>query len=153
MAESKRTRILEYLRDTTLAAITTGNGYTYTVATIARGLQPIDALPDSSFPVLYIAKADEDRHNITHAGFISDMKVEIYGFVKRSGDTNNLQRDLDRLIKDVGNALGADRLLGGNMGVHALEVESITTDDGDADPYAAFLMVVKINYNTEDTNQ
>lgn len=150
---SRRTTILNYLRDTLFPTILTSGGYNFDVGYIARGVQPIDNLPDEKFPVIYIAHGDEERHNINQVAFISDMSVEIYGFVKKSGDTNGLQEDLDKFIRDVSNAIGQDRLFGGSNGVHASSVKSITTDDGDKDPFAAFLMVVDIKYNTEDLNQ
>lgn len=145
--ESKRTTILNYLRDTTLAAITTGNGYNFTVGNIARGIQAMDVLAVSKFPCLWIVKADEDRENITINQIRSNMTVVIVGYVRNSSGTNGLQEDLDKLIQDTSRALEQDRLLNGSS--YRLRIRSIHTDEGDIDPIAAFAMEVDISYASE----
>lgn len=139
--QSKRTNVLNYLRDTTLAAITISGGYNFDVQNIARGIRAMDVLPVSKFPCLWIVKADEERENITHMQVKSTMTVVIVGYVRNSTGLDGLQEDLDKLIQDVSRALEQDRLLNGNS--FRLRIRTVHTDDGDLDPIAAFAMQVE----------
>ncbi len=149
MSNSKRKTILDYLRDTTLdeAVITTGNGYNNTIGITRRGMEAIDQLPDSSFPVLFITATRSTRQNLSKICIQAKMQVIIECYVKREGDTNALQSDLDNLIEDVTKALYQDQTLNGNA--DWLEVLEITTDDSDLAPYGAAGILVEISYNTE----
>lgn len=147
MANSKRQVILDYLRDTTFAHITTGNGYNFTPGKRARGLEQIDALPNSSFPAIYISNADEQRENITRNQILSRMDVIIVGYVRNSSGIDDLQQDIDYLIEDISKSLEQDRTLGGNA--KWLEIKSITSDDGDMKPFGVCAVGVEIVYATE----
>lgn len=149
MSNSKRKTILEYLRDTTIPLITTGNGYNSTVATIKRGIEQVDSLPDSSFPAVFITATRSLRQNISRISVQAKMQVIIEAYVKKSGDTNDLQADLDNIIEDVTEALEQDRTLGGNA--HHLEVQEVTTDDGDLAPFGASAFLVEIMYSGDGT--
>lgn len=148
MANSNRKLILNYIRDTTLAQITTGNGYNTDVQHIKRGLEEIDKLPVSGFPALYVAKSSEDRSNLTRNQFFSRMQVVIIGYVKNATGTDGLQANMDELIEDVTKAFETDRTLGGSL-AKWLEIKNVTTDDGDMLPYGAFAMLVEVVYTTE----
>lgn len=150
MADSKRKTILNYLRDTTLAVITTGNGYNTTIQSIKRGIEPLDKLPDSSFPALYITTTREDRQNITRIDYQSRMRIAIECYVKRSNDVTGLQEDLDDVIEDVTIALEQDRLLGGNVAKN-LEIMEVTTDDGDVLPFGAAVIIVEVMFTSRGT--
>ena len=149
MANSFRRRILNYLRDTTFAAINSGSGYNTTPQTIKRGLLPFDALPDSSFPAIFISRAPEERQNLTSNQFQSRMQVIVVGYVESSTGTDSIQQDLDDLIEDICEALEQDRKLGGLS--KWLEVKSIATDDGDLEPHGVCAITVEIVYVTEGT--
>lgn len=146
---SKRKTALNYLRDTTLAAITVAGGYNNTVATVKRGLEEIDNLPESKFPAIYITRTQEDRNNITRDKFFGDIQAYLVGYVKNSTGTTGVQEQLDDLIEDITKAVEQDRTLGGN--VKWLEIVSILTDDGDMQSYGACVVVVKLRYATEGT--
>jgi hypothetical protein len=141
---SKRTTIINYVRDTTLAAITVAGGYNNTLTSRHRGLRPMDAEADSKFPIVFLPKADEDMSNITHKDVSATMRLRLVGYVKNSDGLDGLQQDLDGLIQDVRKALEQDRLLGGNC--YSLRILNVTTDDGDLDPIAGFGMEVEIKY-------
>ena len=147
MADSYRKRILNYLRDTTLAAINTGSGYNTTPVTRSRGLLQKDALPDSSFPAIFVSKASEDRENITLNQFKSSMRVTILGYVKNSTGIDGIQAELDDLIEDICEALEQDRKLGGLS--KWLEIKTVDTDDGDYAPHGVCGIGVEIVYVTE----
>lgn len=150
MADSYRRRILDYLRDTTLAAITTGNGYNYTLGTIERGLKEMDGQADSKFPAVYIGHADEERQNITGNQFQSRMRTLIIGHVKNSSGTSGLQGNIDDLIEDLSKALEQDRKLGGLA--KWIEVKSVVGPDGDVDAFGTVGIIVEIVYVTEGVN-
>jgi hypothetical protein len=147
VANSKRKTILDYLVATTLAQITTGGGYNFTVQTLARGFQEIDSMPDSKFPAVFVGRADEERDNITVNQFKARMQTVIVGYVKNSGGVNGTLAQLDNLIEDITKALETDRKLGGNA--KWLEIKSVKTDDGDYAPLAACAIIVEIVYVTE----
>jgi hypothetical protein len=148
VANSKRRQILNYLRDTTFALITTTGGYNTTVVTKKRGVDEVDALPDSAFPALYIAATAEERQNITINQIQSRMQVAILGYVKNPDGTDGLQESLDDLVEDITKALETDRKLGG-LAAKWLEIKSVTTDDGDQMPYGVVVLSVEIVYVSE----
>lgn len=148
MSNSKRKLILNYIRDTVFSLITVANGYNFDVQTKKRGLQPIDGLPVSSFPALFITSANETRNNITVNQYFGVIQALIIGYVSNSKGTDAVQEDLDNLIEDLTKALETDRTLGGNA-AKWLEMKSISVDDGDMGTFAAFAMAIEINYTTE----
>lgn len=147
---SKRQVILNRLRDTILPGITTGAGYNNTLAAAScrRGLREMDALPDSAFPVLYIAKTSEERENLTGNQYLSKMQVILIGFVKSSAGVDGAQEDLDDFIEDITKVLETDRTLGLSY-VTYLEIKRVTTDEGDLQSIAGFRLDVEIQYATE----
>lgn len=147
MANSHRKQILDYLRDTVFALITTGGGYNFTVGTRKRGMLPIESLPESSFPVVLVGRASEERQNITVNQFQARMQVVIIGYVKSDTGLDGLMGEVDDLIEDVSKAIEQDRQLGGLS--KWLEIKSVASDDGDTMPYGAFALVVEIVYVTE----
>jgi hypothetical protein len=146
MANSKRKSILNYLKATTLPAITVAGGYSQDIKTVERGIRPLDALADSNLPALFVGKTLEKRQNITRNQFQSLLTVFIVGFCGGSA-TATPQEALDDLIGDTTKALETDRTLGGNA--KALEIKDITTDDGNLAPRAGFVMEVELMYATE----
>ena len=148
MANSNRKRVLNYIRDTVFDLITTGNGYNTTPVTKERGILPVDTMPESSFPALFLGTSTEERENITHNQFLGRIQTAMIGYVRNSSGTTGLQENLDDLIEDLTKALGQDRTLGGN--VKWIVIKSVSTDDGDLEPFAAFLMVVELAYAQED---
>jgi len=146
MANSFRKRILDYLVSDVFTRITTDDGYNTDLQTIKRGILQIDSMPNSSFPALFVARANEDRNNITINQFKSIMRVVIVGYVKNKTGIDGLMSQIDNLIEDTTKAIEQDRTLGGNC--KWLEVKQITTDDGDMMPFGAFAMVVEIAYDT-----
>lgn len=144
---SKRRNLIAYLRDTALPYITVAHGYNFDVGTIKWGINEIDALPLSAFPVLNIANTLEDRVNITQNQFKGNPTVTILGFVKSASGTTGTQDEIEKLIEDVTKALERDRLQGGNA--HATMIKRIVTTDGDADDIGVCAISVEFEYATE----
>ena len=147
MANSYRKRILNYLRDTTLAVVNDHAGYNFKLKTIKRGLLEKDALNDNDFPAVFISKGNEERENITRNQFKSTIRVILIGYVKNSTGVDGVQEDLDDLIEDITEAIEVDRTLGGIS--KWLEVKSIATDDGDLAPFGVCAIIVDVIYATE----
>lgn len=146
MANSKRKSILNYLRDTTLPAITVAGGYSQDIKTVERGIRPLDALADSELPAIFVGKTIEKRQNITRNQYQSFITIFLVGFVDgRAGASP--QEALDDLIGDTTKALDTDRTLGGNA--KTLEMKNVITDDGNLGPRAGFVMEVEVMYATE----
>lgn len=147
---SKRQAILNRLRDTILPGITTGAGYNNTLkaASCRRGLREMDAMADSAYPVLYIAKTDEERENLTGNQYLSKMRVILIAFVKSSTGVDGAQEDLDDFIEDVTKALETDRTIGLSY-VTYLEIKRVATDEGDLQSVAGCRIDVEIQYATE----
>lgn len=141
---------MNYLRDTILPGITTGGGYNFTVASgsVKRGIREIDALPDSSFPIIYIARTQEERQNLTGNQFLSKMEVTLVGYVQNSVGTEGAQEDLDDLIEDITQVLETDRTLGLSE-VKWTEIKRVITDDGDLQTLAGCAIIVEIQYVSE----
>jgi hypothetical protein len=151
---SKRSTLLEYLRNTLLPGVTTGNGYNYTLATIERGHRNFRDLMPTAFPAVFVSSTQESRENINHVAFNAILKVALVGYVKNTEATPNasgtgVQLDLDKLIEDLTKVLEADRLQGGR--VYNTEIVSVDTDEGDMAPYAMCVVVVEFKYATEGT--
>jgi hypothetical protein len=150
VANSTRKRILDYLTDTVLPLITTGAGYNFTLAKMARGLLPLHQMVESELPAVFVASADESRQNETRIHFKGNLQVFLVGYVKDSdGVPGNAQQALDNLIEDVTKALYQDPKLGG-LAVWT-EVLSVETDPGDLQSRAGFVMVVDISYVAQGT--
>lgn len=147
MANSKRKIVLNYIRDTVFANITIGNGYNNTIKTKERGILPVDKLPNSKFPALFVGGASETRVNITHNQYKGSIQALIVGYVKNSTGVSGVQEDLDDLIEDVTKAFETDRTL--NNKVKWIEIKSIAVDDGDLYPFAVFAMPIDLHYTTE----
>jgi len=147
---SNRKVILGYLISTTLKIIDSNSGFNTTPQTIARGIKEIDAIPDSSFPALYLARTKEDRENITRNQFRSSLTVYILGIVKNASGTSGLQDEIENLIEDVTKAIETDRTLGGNC--KWLEIRGIETIDDDYMPFGTFMMEVQITYADTGTS-
>jgi len=153
---SKRNEILQYLKNTVLANITTGNGYNFTLATKERGLKHYQDLVDSEFPAVFIASADEDRKNASTKNFTSVMTVYFIGYVK--ADTAfTVQQELDKLIEDLTNALYDGATVGASDPTHGgkvswTDVKKVETDEGDNEPHAMFKMLVEFGYKRTGTS-
>ena len=148
MSNSKRQNILNALRDTVLPVITIANGYNFDVGEIERGIRQIDALPDSKFPAIYIARTDEERSNLTGNQFQATLNAILVGYVKNSTGIDGAQEDLDDLIEDITKAIETDRTLGVS-GVKWTEIVGVATDDGDLQTLAGCAITVKIEYVSE----
>ena len=147
MANSYRKRILNYLRDTTLAAISDHAGYNFELKTIKRGLLEKDALNDNDFPAVFISRGNEERENITRNQFKSTMRVVLIGYVKNESGVDGVQENLDDLIEDITESVEQVRTLNGLS--KWLEVKSIATDDGNLAPYGVCAIIVNVIYATE----
>ena len=149
---SKRSTILEHLRETLFPGITTTAGYNNTLNTIERGQRSRSSLGDTDFPALFIVTTKEKRKNITGNQFQATLQVALLLYVKDTksdpnSDGTGVQKDLDLIIEDVTKKLEADRLQGGR--VHWTEITDIDTDDGDLLPYAGAVIGVEFEYTTE----
>jgi hypothetical protein len=147
---SKRQAILNRLRDTILPGITTGAGYNNTLQadSVHRGLREMDSLPDSAFPILFIARTAEERENLTGNQFLSKMQVVLIGYVQSSAGVDGAQEDLDDFIEDITKVLETDRTIGLGY-VSYLEIKRVATDEGDLQSIAGFRLDVEIQYVTE----
>ncbi len=147
MANSKRKKIIEYLRDTTLAAITTAGGYNNDIATIERGLRNIQRMADEEFPAIFIPGASEQREDETKVHFTSNMSVFLAAWVKDVvGSYGGVQLLLDNIIEDITKAVYVDETLGGNaINTTISEVDPEDADDG---AHGFALIKLDIQYNS-----
>lgn len=131
---------------TTLAAITTGGGYNFSVGECLLGLKSITDSPGDIMPNIYIAGADEERKNIAQRTYGSDLLVPVIGYVKLidNADKPTLERMVSRLIADITKALMVDITRGGYA--VTTEITTIDTDKGFYAPFAAVEMTVKVSY-------
>ncbi|HYF53117.1 MAG TPA: hypothetical protein VEA41_02535 [Salinarimonas sp.] len=145
MANSNRKRILDNIAST-LAAVTTGGGYNFTIGEAKRGLKAFDSVPADKFPVCYVAGADEVRTNVTNTQFRSDLRVSVVGYVKaaNAADDEALEQRLDNLIEDITKALMVDITRGGYATL--TEIVEVDTDKGAWQPFAGVEMVVRCQY-------
>ena len=147
---SKRETILQYLVETLLPGITTGNGYSQTLVLVDRGVRALDQLNDSDFPCLFLADTKELRKNITSNQFLANLSVTLVGAIKSTDGVSQNQKYLDRLVADVTKRLETDRTQGGR--VIRTTVTQIETDSGEIDPHSAAVFTVEMDYATEGTN-
>lgn len=151
MANSTRKRILDDIK-TTLAAITTGGGYNFTVGGAQRGYRHFNSVPEDAFPYACIAGADEKRRNVTNRELRSDVLASIVGWVKITGDANDtaaVEQAIDNLIEDFTKALYVDITRGGIATL--TEIGDIETDKGAFAPYGMFEMIVRCEYRAAVT--
>lgn len=139
---SKRQNILDYISETLFGSITIAGGYNFDVQTKSRGLKSLMELPDSAFPALFVASADERRQDSSNVNFESIMSVHIYGAVKAA--ENVVQVELDKLIADLTKAIYTDPNMNDN--VIWSSIKSVVTDEGDNQPHAFFEMLVEMQY-------
>lgn len=148
-AADKREAILEYLKTTALPRVVAGDDYNLTIKTIERGRRNENEMTDGEFPVVFIPGTSERRKNRNPTESDSRMDVVLVGFVKSSAFSPNssatgVQKDLGKLIRDVTKALEQDPLMGGL--ITWMEIQEVTSDDGDTAPIAGFVMTVAVNY-------
>lgn len=144
---NKRQTILDALVATILPTITTANGYTNDVSLVMRGQRNIDDLADPDFPCLMIGSTEETRKNISKTIYHSELLVNLIGAVKSPDGVSGAQAAMDLFIADVTKCILADHLQGGL--VLYTEVRRITTDHGDRDLHALFVMEIYFRYATE----
>jgi len=149
---SKRSTILEYLKNTLLPTITVGNGYNNTVVQVYRGIKNIKEMDDDQFPSIFVTITHEKRKRITVNQFKSDLQVVLVGYVQNSktalNDTGTgIGLDLDKLIEDMTKAIEKDPLQTGL--VYNTEITDIVTDDGDLFPASGVVMSVVFAYASE----
>jgi hypothetical protein len=151
---SKRSQILEYLRETVLPLIRTADGYNFTPKLIERG-QRHPANLGSKFPALFIATTSEKRKNATTGtarNYTGTLTVVIVGWVKNSkanpkADGTGVQKDIDNLIEDVTHALYRDITVNGLA--NYTDVLGVETDDGDLTPVGGCALTVEFGYHEE----
>lgn len=148
-SNSIRESVLEYLLGTTLPAIVAGSTYNFTVKTIERGRRSYQEMGAHEFPALFIVSTHEKVSNINQTQAEIDLEVILLGYVMNSKSSigasgTGTQRDLGKFIQDVKNALEADPLLGDR--VKWLEIQEVTTDDGDLTPVGGFVLSVRLEY-------
>lgn len=144
---SKRQTILDALVATILPSITTANGYLNSVNLVMRGQRNIDDLSDPDFPCLMIGSTEETRKNISKTTFHSELLVNLVGAVKSPDGVSGAQAAMDSFMADVTKCILADHLQGG-LALYT-EIRRITTDHGDRDPHALFVMEIYFRYATE----
>jgi hypothetical protein len=145
MANSRRKRIIDNVIST-LAAVTTGGGYNFTIGQAARGFKNFNAIAEDLFPVVYAAGADEKRVNMTNGEFRSDLMISLVGYVRvaDAANTEALEQAIDNLIEDITKALMVDTTRGGFSTL--TEIGEIDTDKGAFSPYASVELVVRCQY-------
>lgn len=145
MANSTRKRIVDNVVST-LAGITAGGGYNYTVGEAKRGIKHFSKVPADKFPAFYVPGADEKRRNVTNTQFRSDIFVSVLGYVKvaNAADKEALEQAVDNLIEDATKALMTDITRGGYA--VTTEIGDIECDKGSWETHAGFEMVVRCEY-------
>lgn len=150
---SKRSDLLEYLKNTLLPTVKPSAGYNMCFNTIERGHRNPDSLGEHQFPAIFITSTQEKRKNITHNQFMADpLQVILVGYVQSTKsnddlDISGVQLDLDKFIEDVTKVLETDRLQTGL--VKWTEISDIATDEGDLYPVAGCVISVNFSYTTE----
>lgn len=153
---TKRTDILNYIANTLLPSITTGNGYLVSIVKTGRGLPHYGSLMEGDFPAVFVASADEARENVTHKDFKSTIRVFVEGYVYNSepgdriAEATKIQEDLDVLIGEITKAFYKDPLLAGN--VTWLDITAVETDDGSLTPHGIFRMTIDAFYKSQCGN-
>lgn len=105
---SKREEILANI-ETTLAGITTANGYNFDVKEVSRKF--IAFSQTQKFPTLIILAGDERLEPQTNLEYTAFFEFGILGYVKAAKDIANeglLSKELEKLIQDVKKALVMD---------------------------------------------
>ncbi len=152
---SKRSQVLERLRETVLPSIAVVDGFNFTPKLVERGWRNPGEL-GGNFPALFIATTSERRKNDAigdpRTYLASPLSVVIVGYVKNSksnpkADGTGVQLDLDKLIEDITHALYADITQGGL--VYSTEVVDVQTDDGDMTPVGGCAITVEFSYHEE----
>lgn len=150
MANSNRKRIIDNVVST-IAAITTGGGYNFSIGQCQRGFKHYNAVPEDLFPSVYAAGADEDRKNSAQRTFTSSLMISVVGYVKTTDAANTaaLEQDIDNLIEDITKALMVDVTRGGYA--VTTELGEINTDKGAFTPYASVEIIVHCEYRAAVT--
>ena len=132
MANSKRKRIIEFVRDTTLPLILTANGYTQNIKTIERGIRNVKNMTGDEFHAIFMPGANEARADKDRIHFLSDMSIFLACFVQDpDGGIGGVQELLDNIIEDVTKACYSDETLGGlSLNTTVSEVDPEGADDG-----------------------
>jgi hypothetical protein len=141
---SVRQNLLDYLATYLAGELTTGNGYNYTAAQVARGVKYPEEIAGDGFPAIFISTSDEQRNNISRFQFKAKINVAFFCMVKNDAGTTGVQAQLDKLVADLGKALEKDRTQNGI--VLWSSIDRIKTDAGDSESYAVAMMDVAFNY-------
>lgn len=152
---SKRSQILERLKETVLPAITAAAGYNLTVKIVERGWRIPSSMGKNEFPAIFIATTSESRKNETMGtprNYDAKLQVAIVGYVMNTkpnpkADGSGVQLDLDKLIEDITHALYDDITQNGLCTF--TDVVGVETDDGDLLPVAGCKMAVTFGYFEE----
>ena len=146
---SLRSSILDNIAST-LAAITVAGGYELACGEAKRGFKHFNNVPEdllrSGYFAAYVAGADEKRVNSAQRYYTSDMDASVVVYVKTatSTDLETLERDLDKAISDVTEALMVDVSRGGYA--VTTELVEVNTDKGSFAPYASAEIIVRTQY-------
>lgn len=151
MATDTRYLILENIK-AAFSLITVAGGYNFNAGYKDTGLKHITEIPADQFPALMVAGANEDRGNSTNRTFNSTMDVTVLGYVRSSDPSNPTiaEQDLSKLLSDLTKALYVDHTRGGHC--KYTEIGQVNTDQGMAQPFAAFSVVVQVEYRGDFTN-
>ncbi len=148
MPTDKRFHILENVKDT-FDLITVAGGYNFNAGYKGIGIKHYTEIGENRFPALMVAGADEVRANATNETFKSELEISVVGYVKSSNAHNPeiAERDLSRLIADLTKALYVDHTRGGLCTF--TEIGTVRSDKGFIQPYAAFEMILQVEYRSD----
>jgi len=156
-----RETILEYIRETTLAAINGSGEYNYTAKTITRRIQEPQEFDVSQLPALVIRDdiptqyqhmTGDQYETGSDIGKLDDgMQVNIIGIVSTEVNPDNIDTGLisegaNKILRDIIEAMMSDTTLGGNCEAVVLVASLNMLDWGAYEGRAVTSVRFSINY-------
>ena len=130
MAESVRNKALDNLV-TTLAGITTGGGYTNTIASVSKRALDWETGPkDVTLPAIGVFPLDATYEYLDVCTLRVAQRVAVE-FIWDAADQDAVWADGDSIVDDIVYAISVDRTRGGNA--MDTRIESMETDSGNPD--------------------
>ena len=147
MGVSIRDTIIAEIK-TTLASITTGNGYNLTVNDISEILKnPVTSeIQENDLPALVVLDGEEVTEDGDVDSVVNVLDVLIVGYVKENRNETSAAPQLRKLMADVEKCLMVDRFRGGYA--NNTIVRRKVTDQGSLLPYGIMNMNFDIEYLT-----
>lgn len=130
---------------TTIEGITTGNGYSQTVAHVnTDSIKLPEDLTADQFPAVNVVDVNETKTPGDIDSKNSILEVMLLGYVQKLNDQDNVQTKRRNLENDIEKALMVDETRGGKA--IFTEITKIETDKGIIDNYSETYITATIQY-------